>query len=1038
MVTLNLEAIARDLGQMWNPWFRPMDTYYWVCLNSKNPESISPRDDSPHDAMRFESGEYRDRDWALYPRMYSGSRPWEGFIPQPSVAVLEGPHRWVWLGRAEPTHWTEATGDRVRLKPGVVKAVEATYANVEHMIHEVCGVYQIPQSERPSVSNRQWLRQEFMLAKLLAPRLWDLRRNVVDLLGFVAWKILLDEKGWRTRAWDPTFVDEVLGMGFLDCTKRGIHIKAPMSDLALIMKWLTYGVPVHYTWDPKVGGPWSPVDMKARNCHPYNHLEGEKAAPPSFQAKSKLKVRGTQHLPAGETSAHGGKKVAKARIRSFVVLAGGGHVREVTFRSKAKRLLQTYGGETHQHPEGDIEVISPAYEPDDDDDEGFGKQYPISMLSKWIGSKAEITRLDDDDDWVPPEAMRIQHERIFSPPEGQSSIPRKLQAVAATRTATLSLSHPPYAAVVRPDLPPASTQQGTAFVVAKPTVPITVENFGEPESARIDQALAYTPKLNGFDDGDGMDADQSRLAGSWNADDAEEEPDNPSDNQGIEETRAAAPTVSPAGESREDEVGERLAETAARIARVEDERTRKEEYRGRTMDRIRYSPSHNNGKRARREDSTSVVRRSRGHDVWRPGPAGSRRWSLSPPPSRAKVNSRPPSRGKRGRRGDSRARSPSRQSPMRLYHDEEAPHRQQSSVRADRTRRSPEKPKPSLEQRLGLSRSHEARAGPSCHSTGQGAALLGRLQDRPDYNITAAQWVREQFGSEVDPFLPAASTVLTGFVPPAVGTHLRQGRLEVCATTAVRCHVWLAELPQLKPADLMERCLARGMPFRVWIPVGHMNRLIPPGLSKSKGKPTYLQTTDAVMSKKDLAEACTEYLSTVTMVLMRPHARRLLTMGGLLWRIALEYGPPTLYHAALAGPSIDTTLYNSGEYLPESGETDDTVSETEIEVLLGGLEGATTRQRLYLWPSLEMFENSGRWTGEWSARNESWFKSRTALIAGRSPAAFQSRKAWRKAFKSLSHDTLSNGSVVGTASHAEQLLRSDIHKFSSSLELLAF
>ncbi|KAH7918383.1 hypothetical protein BV22DRAFT_1051766 [Leucogyrophana mollusca] len=379
MTTLNLEVIACELGEMWNPWFLPMDTYYWVCLNSKNPESITPWDDSLCDAIRFKSGEYRDCDWALYPRMYSNRRPWEGFIPQPSVVVLEGPHRWVWLGCTEPAHWTEAIGDQVQLKPEVVKAVEAIYTKVEHMAHQVCELYQIPQGECPSISNQQWLRQEFMLAKLVAPQLWDLRRNVVDLLGFVAWKVLHDEQGWQTRAWDPTFVDEVLGIRFLECAKRGIHIKAPMSDLALITKGLTYGVLVHYTWEPEVRSPQSPVDMKVQNSHPYNHLEGKKAAPPSSQAKPKSKVRGVQHMPEGETSLLGGKKVAKVRIRSFVVLVDKEHVREVTFQSKAKHLLQTYGGKTHQHPEGDIEVISSAYEPDNDK-EGLGKQYPISMF----------------------------------------------------------------------------------------------------------------------------------------------------------------------------------------------------------------------------------------------------------------------------------------------------------------------------------------------------------------------------------------------------------------------------------------------------------------------------------------------------------------------------------------------------------------------------------------------------------------------------------------------------------------------------------
>ncbi|KAH7918382.1 hypothetical protein BV22DRAFT_1051765 [Leucogyrophana mollusca] len=394
------------------------------------------------------------------------------------------------------------------------------------------------------------------------------------------------------------------------------------------------------------------------------------------------------------------------------------------------------------------------------------------MLSKWTGSAAEVTCLDDNDNWVPPEVVRIQHEWIFLPPEGQSSVPRRLQAVAATQPVTLLLPHLSYAPVLRQHLPPASTQQGTAFAVAKPTVPVTVEASTELESARMEHAPMYTPKLIGFDDGDGMDVD--RLASSCNADDAAEEPDNSSGIQGIKGTHAAATTVSLADKSREEEVGEHLVETVVQIGRVEDGRTWKEGSRGRTLARTHCYPSPNNGKRARREDSASVVRRPRGHDVWQPGPAGSQNWSLSPP-NRAKVISRPPSQGK----------------------------------------------------------------------------LLGEKQ---------------------------------------------------CYMAG--CRVVLTTTSQLHS-----------------------------GLSKSKGKPMHLQIMHTVMSKKDLEEACTEYLSKVMTLLLQPHARWLLTMGGLLWRIALEYGPPTLYQAALAGPSIDTTLYNLGEYLPDSGETDNIMSETEIEVL---------------------------------------------------------------------------------------------------------
>ncbi|KAG1761651.1 hypothetical protein EDD22DRAFT_953834 [Suillus occidentalis] len=115
-------------------------------------------------------------------------------------------------------------------------------------------------------------------------------------------------------------------------------------------------------------------------------------------------------------------------------------------------------------------------------------------------------------------------------------------------------------------------------------------------------------------------------------------------------------------------------------------------------------------------------------------------------------------------------------------------------------------------------------------------------------------------------------------------------------------------------------------------------------------------------------------MATIQQLLSRPFACHFLLVGGIIWRIALQFGLNTLIQEALAGPSSDVTHWKSGETLDDLW--DDTVTPAELEILLGqGLENSVT-----CWPPHDIWTSSTKWAGFWSEKDESWFQLQLANL----------------------------------------------------------
>ena len=140
------------------------------------------------------------------------------------------------------------------------------------------------------------------------------------------------------------------------------------------------------------------------------------------------------------------------------------------------------------------------------------------------------------------------------------------------------------------------------------------------------------------------------------------------------------------------------------------------------------------------------------------------------------------------------------------------------------------------------------------------------------------------------------------------------------------------------------------------------------------------------LRRLDYQDVELHYRMNLTNILSRPNARRFLTYGGILWRLALHYSdsstPQDLVVSALNGPTIAASLVDPGLY-------DDEVTDEEIAALLG-----TNTRGLTIWPPESVFCASDRWAGCWTTDNEAWFQKHLLKISVDIVGSFRTRREW--------------------------------------------
>jgi hypothetical protein len=117
------------------------------------------------------------------------------------------------------------------------------------------------------------------------------------------------------------------------------------------------------------------------------------------------------------------------------------------------------------------------------------------------------------------------------------------------------------------------------------------------------------------------------------------------------------------------------------------------------------------------------------------------------------------------------------------------------------------------------------------------------------------------------------------------------------------------------------------------------------------------------------------YIREVTKLLQQENARAFLERGGLVWRIALEFGGPRLWQDVFKGPSVFCVDARIGERSPDVSFIGESIVDSDLDLLLGVLyKPESPSYAKSLFPPYAMFEQSPHWMGVWTADNEDWFQ----------------------------------------------------------------
>ncbi|KAI0038554.1 hypothetical protein FA95DRAFT_1613292 [Auriscalpium vulgare] len=208
-------------------------------------------------------------------------------------------------------------------------------------------------------------------------------------------------------------------------------------------------------------------------------------------------------------------------------------------------------------------------------------------------------------------------------------------------------------------------------------------------------------------------------------------------------------------------------------------------------------------------------------------------------------------------------------------------------------------------------------------------------------------------------------------IPPV--SPITTGHIHLLSRSKLRVAIW-RDACMLPWSDVVGFMLSKGIPFAWSYPNSRLPQPIPTLPESWTG---YVQEPSHVVRWWEArANIWDAYLATVHDLLAQPNARMFLHMGGLAWRLAVQFGSPSLLEDAARGPSRLVTDYGVGEATtdPVPGHVD-SGSKADFDRLFGTKSGRS------LWPRQKDFLDSRAWNGEWSWSNEVWFSTRLTALS---------------------------------------------------------
>jgi hypothetical protein len=268
--------------------------------------------------------------------------------------------------------------------------------------------------------------------------------------------------------------------------------------------------------------------------------------------------------------------------------------------------------------------------------------------------------------------------------------------------------------------------------------------------------------------------------------------------------------------------------------------------------------------------------------------------------------------------------------------------------------------------------------------------------------------IRSAYGADAR-LIIGPPVCLRGITFPATPAP-RLGTLVMPFQSAIRVAHDIYIDPAASATASVPTLLQRGASYRVLVPRSQVIR-VPSTVNYLR----YLNTRNTYPRLLNLKDPnyWNVYLAQVQALLRRPYARRFLTLGGILWRLALQFGPPSLLNQALAGPSSDVMIWGIGDVV--DGQWDDSVTAADIATLIGVSEAGSC------WPPHDVWNASCRWKGFWSDADEKWFQSHLRNLSSGNAEAGKTRKDWKRFFRPISTARSSDASIYGSEAFAREL-----------------
>ncbi|KAG1883314.1 hypothetical protein F4604DRAFT_1920517 [Suillus subluteus] len=751
-----------------------------------------------------------------------------------------------------------------------------------------------PQYIIPARSRMDWIDNSFSSEEALAAKVGDARQQILDQYGFIIYNIRQDPR-WRTRSGLQVHILSIISTGLDSCYTIGCIMDFNRRDISTAELYclLSCGIAVHYQWFPTDAGPFDPKALRAQN---YDFLQ---------------KLRQNQHKwqrPAGAPSASSTSSPAvppPARQKAKYFKASGRSKTdkwEEISKNAYKELSNWCAAEHLKLSTRDVYV---AYEYEGEDDEYVAPVGSVISAKEMAAYVLGIAALPKDD--IAPQAagpvintkgMAAHVLEVADQPTVSSFTPTVKNIEIDEHVKTVSA---PSAATPAPTTGESSSSPlNEPTPATKDSVPASTSTmeFRSAPSGRSVTPRATVPNI--------VIPTRSRSPGAESAVSLGEEDEAPFSFGSPAAPRAPdfAP-VSPRPPLPSPAVAIPPSNTVEAVGHHEIRKDR--------TTQMESNSSRHHG----RDDSPA-------HYVEYRRPAHYRLPTTSFPqyasPSAIPSSSCPP--------------PPHRQEHSAFLDDDSSSSRKRTISSVSSPSRAGENKRPRMVASLTslrptlLNRLHNVVTSPPAASP----TLLDRIHNVATFTAASPLAPELSMAQQLPPPLVRIPPVLAEVGLPLIAESYQADELQTDGPVFMMGITFpvapALSNPDSSPADSIPTLLRSGAPFQILAPLPNT-------------APQDLAVVPSYLSRRNIFQGFdlqnpgywTIYTARVRELLCLPFARRFLTQGGILWRIALQFGPNTLVQEALVGPSSAVTLWRSGESV--GNLWDDFITPEEINTLLG-------------------------------------------------------------------------------------------------------